>query len=125
MEDLSRFCCFNPECPDHGKRGCGNIAPRGFYGPGKSRRLLYCKSCQRRFSERRGTPLFHCHLPQDKALAVLEHLQDGCGVRQTSRLVRVHKRTVTRLGRLAGRHASSAHDDLVSFSPLDDQAATG
>ena len=125
MEDLSRFCCFNSDCPDRGKRGAGNIAPRAFYGPGKSRRLLYCKTCKRRFSERKGTPLFHCHLPADKALAVLEHLQDGCGVRQTSRLVRVNQRTVTRLGRKAGDHARAAHDELVSLSPPDDQAAAG
>jgi hypothetical protein len=125
MEDLSRFCCLNPDCPDYGKRGCGNVAPRGFYGPDKSRRLLWCKTCKQRFSERKGTPLFHCHLPADKAVAVLEHLQDGCGVRQTSRLLHVHQRTVMRLGRLAGDHAKAAHDELVSFSPLHDQAATG
>ena len=124
MEDLARFCCLNPDCPDHGKRGAGNVAPRGFYGPGKSRRLLWCKTCKQRFSERKGTPLFHCHLPADKAFAVLEHLQDGCGVRQTSRLVKVHQRTVMRLGRKAGEHAQVAHDELVSLSPLDDETAT-
>jgi transposase-like protein len=125
MDDLSRFCCFNTSCPDHGLRGKGNIAVRGYYGPNKARRLLYCKTCKQRFSERKGTPLFHCHLPQDKAQAVLEHLQDGCGVRQTSRLVRVHQATVTRLGRLAGQHARDTHDLVVGFSPLDDQAPTG
>jgi len=125
MGDLSRFCCLNAQCPDHGKRGGGNIGPRGFYGPNKSRRLLGCKTCKQRFSERKGTPLFHCHLPADKAVAVLEHLQDGCGVRQTSRLVKVHQRTVMRLGRKAGEHAKAAHDDLVSFPPLDDEVAAG
>ena len=25
MDDLSRFCCQNPDCPDHGKRGAGNL----------------------------------------------------------------------------------------------------
>jgi hypothetical protein len=89
MDDLLHFCCFNSSCPDHGQRGKGNIAVRGYYGPAKARRLLYCRTCQQRFSERKGTPLFHCHLPQDKALAVLEHLHDGCGIRQTSRLLRV------------------------------------
>ena len=119
MEDLSRFCCLNAQCPDHGKRGGGNIGPRGFYGPDKSRRLLYCKTCKQRFSERKGTPLFHCHLPADKAVAVLEHLQDGCGVRQTGRLVGVHRDTVVRLARAAGQHAHDAHEELVAFSPSD------
>jgi hypothetical protein len=124
MEDLSRFCCLNPNCAEYGKRGGGNVAPRGFYGPNKSRRLLWCKSCKVRFCERKGTPLFQSRLPQDKALAVLQHLDDGCGVRQTSRLLQVHQHTVTRLARLAGAHAKAAHDDLVGFSPLDHQAAT-
>jgi hypothetical protein len=78
-----------------------------------------------RFSERQGTPRFHCHLPTDKALAVLEHRGDGCGIRQPSRLVKVPQDTVMRLGRKAGDHTRAAHDELVSFSPLDEKAATG
>jgi transposase-like protein len=123
MIDLSRFCCLNPECQRHGQRGQGNIAVRARYGPDQSRRLLYCKVCKKRFSERNGTPLFACRLPDDKAHAVLQHLQDGCGVRQTERLAGVHRDTVMRLGKKAGEHARSAHDELVSVSPPDDQAA--
>ena len=82
-------------------------------------RLLYCNACKARFSERKGTPLFHCHLPEEKALAVLEHLDEGCGVRQTGRLVGVHRDTVVRLARAAGEHAHDAHDELVAFSPSD------
>jgi len=52
-------------------------------------------------------------------------VQDGCGVRQTSRLVGVHRDAVARYGRLAGEHAYDAHDELVGFSPLHDQAAAG
>ena len=82
-------------------------------------RLLHCNACKARFSEFRGTPLFNSKLPHDKVLAVLEHLADGCGVRQTARLVGVNKDTVTRLALLAGEHAKAAHDELVAFSPLD------
>lgn len=124
MDDLSTFCCLNPACADHGKRGGGNIAVRARYGP-YNRRLLYCKVCKARFSERQGTPLFDCRLPPDKALAVLAHLQDGCGIRQTERLTHVNRNTVMRLGRLAGSHAKAAHDELVAFSPLDNQGAAG
>ena len=124
MDDLSRFCCLNPDCPDRGKRGAGNLTARDRYGP-HNRRLLYCQSCKARFSERKGTPLFDCRLDEAKAQAVLAHLQDGCGVRQTERLAGVNRNTVMRLGRLAGDHAKAAHDDLVSLSPLDRQAAAG
>ena len=124
MDDLSTFCCLNPKCPEHGKRGGANVAVRARYGP-HERRLLYCKLCKRRFSERKGTPLFASRLDEDKARSLLAHLQDGCGVRQTERLLGVHRDTVMRLGRLAGGHARSAHDELVSLSPPDDEAATG
>jgi transposase-like protein len=117
MDDLSRFCCLNASCPRHGQRGQGNLAVRARYGPGKSRRLLYCKACKRRFSERQGTPLFDCRLPEPLAQSVLAHLQDGCGVRQTGRLVGVHRNTVVRLSRQAGEHAQAAHDELVGCSP--------
>jgi transposase-like protein len=112
MEDLSTFFC-----PEHGKRGGGNIAVRARYGP-HQRRLLYCKKCQKRFSERRGTPLFDSRLHPDKAHSVFDHLREGCGVRQTSRLVGVATNTVLRLARKAGEHAEAAHDELVGFSPL-------
>jgi transposase-like protein len=124
MDDLDRFCCLNPDCDRYGQRGAGNIAVRARYGDGK-RRLLYCKACKRRFSERKGTPLFACRLDQDKARSVLAHLQEGCGVRQTGRLLGVHRDTVMRLARLSGEHAKAAHDELVSFSPQHQQAAAG
>ena len=119
MDDLSRFCCLNPACPDHGKRGHGNLTVPMRYGPNKSRRLLRCSTCQARFSERKGTPLFHSCLPPEKAVSVLQHLVEGNGVRQTERLVGVHRDTVMRLARKAGRHARDAHDELVAFSPRD------
>jgi transposase-like protein len=124
MADLSRFCCLNAECHRFGLRGRGNVAVRARYGD-DDRLLLYCKCCKKRFSERKGTPLFNCRLPDDKAASVLAHLQDGCGARQTGRLVGVHRDTVVRLGRQAGEHARAAHDDLVALSPPDDQAPAG
>ena len=32
MDDLSRFCCLNSECPDHGNRGGKNLSVCGHYG---------------------------------------------------------------------------------------------
>jgi transposase-like protein len=56
-------------------------------------------------------------LPDDKALAVLKHIQEGCGTRSTSRLVGVDKNTVTRYLARAGAHAKQLHEELVAFSP--------
>jgi len=58
-------------------------------------------------------------LPEEKVVSILEHLNEGCGVRQTERLVKVHRDTVMRYGRLAGDHAKDSHDELVAFSPSD------
>lgn len=119
VDDLKNFCCQNAECEDYGRRGTENLRVCFRYGPQKQRRLLACRTCQQRFSERKGTPLFHCKLPEDKAVGVLQHLQESCGVRQTARLVGVNKNTVVRLAVLAGQHAQQCHDELVAFSPSD------
>ena len=124
MDDLSRFCCLNADCPDYGRRGYGNLTVSHRYGP-HQRRLLRCRTCKARFSERKGTPLFDTRLSPAKALALLRHLADGCGVRQTGRLVGVNKNTVLRFGLQAGGHAQQLHDELVAVSPHDAKGATG
>ena len=119
MDDLTHFCCQNPVCPTYGRRNSGNLSVCARYGKQDHIRLLYCNACKYRFSERKGTPLFHTHLPEEKARSVLHHLAEGCGVRQTGRLVDVHRNSVSRLAKIAGQHARDAHDELVAFSPSD------
>jgi LacI family transcriptional regulator len=116
--DLSAFCCLNPDCPDYGRRGAGNLSVPMHYGPHR-RRLLRCRTCKTRFSGRKGTPLFDSRLPPQRAVAVLEHLAEGCGIRQTGRLVGVTPNTVVRYALRAGDHARRLHDELVAFSPSD------
>jgi transposase-like protein len=117
MDDLSHFCCLNIACSDHGKRGAGNLSVTNRYGPQKARRMLRCRTCKARFSERKGTPLFDARLPAETVESVLEHIAEGCGVRQTGRLCRVNPNTVARYSRIAGEHAKDAHDELVAISP--------
>ena len=119
MDDLARFCCQKPDCPTYGRRNAGNLSVCASYGKHDRIRLLYCKACKYRFSERKGTPLFHTHLPEEKARSVLQHLSEGCGVPQTGRLVDVHPNSVVRLAKKAGQHARDAQDELVAFSPSD------
>ena len=86
MDYLARFCCQNADCPLYGPRDAGTLSVRARYGKLQQIRLLFCTACKSRFSERKGTPLFHSCLPQEKAASVLEHLVEGNGVRQTERL---------------------------------------
>ena len=117
MDDLSRFCCLNFHCPKHGKRGEGNLTVSHRYGPDRAKRMLRCRACKARFSERKGTPLFGSHLPTEKAISVLHHIAEGNGVRKTGRLTGVNRETVARYGRKAGAHAAGLHDELVAVSP--------
>jgi LacI family transcriptional regulator len=123
MDDLERFCCQNRECADYGKRGLGNLTVCDRYGPNQQRRMLRCATCKARFSERKGTPFFGARLPEKDIVSVLAHIDEGCGVRKTSRLVRVNRNTVVRYCRLAGGHAKDLHDELVAFSPADSRSA--
>ncbi len=125
MDDLSRFCCQNSQCPDYGKRGAGNLRVCMEYGHQGQKRLLYCRTCKARFSERKGTVFFYSQLPREKVIEVLQHIAEGCGVRKTSRLTGVNRNTVSRYSRLAGEHAKAIHDELVAFSPSERGGSTG
>jgi LacI family transcriptional regulator len=123
MEDLKNFCCQNPQCPDYGQRGRGNLRVCFRNGPNKDRRVLACRTCQKRFSERKGTALYRCQLSEDQALSVLQHLQESWGVRHTSRLVGVNKNTVIRLALVAGQHAEDVHDERLASPPADPRSS--
>ncbi|WZP00395.1 hypothetical protein EP7_002037 [Isosphaeraceae bacterium EP7] len=74
MDDLSRFCCLISACHEHGKRDAGNLTVCHRYGPGRAKRMLRCRTCKARFSERKGTSHFGSHLPPEKALSVLQYI---------------------------------------------------
>lgn len=116
-DDLSRFCCQNRTCELHGVRDEGNLSVYDLVGKHGNIRLLRCRSCQARFSEYKGTPFYQSKLPHETVIAILEHLDEGVGTRQTARLCRVHRDTVTRLALLAGKHARDTHDESVELSP--------
>ena len=105
--------------------GKGNLRWHGYSGHKRLIRGLYCGTCGKYFSERKGTVLEHSRLDEVKAISLLEHLRDGCGVRSTSRLVRVSTNTVLRYSRRAGKHAVAIHDELVAFSAVSHVDLTG
>src|SRR5262245_4223330 len=119
MASIEHFCCRNSQCPEAGVRGGENLYFRGFSGKGRRIRLVYCRTCKRSFSERKGTVLEHARLPYGKAVALLKLIRQACGTRATSRLAEVDKNTVTRYLAIAGAHAEKLHDELVALSPPD------
>jgi hypothetical protein len=118
VRPIEELCCQDFECPDYGKRDAGNLRWHGWSSETQGIRMVYCRTCKTYFSERKGTALSGSRLAQEKALAVLEHICEGCGVRQTARLVKVDKDTVTRLTLAAGEHARRVHAEKLGVSPL-------
>lgn len=110
--DLDTLACVNPECQHFRCPGEANLTVRKVYGHDHLR-LLRCRTCGEEFSERRGSALFNTKLPEATAEDVISHLDEGCSVRATARLVKVAKETVARLLRVAGRHATRFHDQHV------------
>jgi hypothetical protein len=117
MDNLDKFFCWNKNCSEYGKRGNKNIRVRALCGKNKDIRLLYCRKCKYKFSERRGTIFSDSRLPQDKVVSIVEHVVEGNGMRKTGRLLKVNPITVSRYTKLAGEHSETLHDELVAFSP--------
>lgn len=99
-DDLSRFCCQNRNCPDYGQPGKGNLKVDSRYGKCGRFRMLLCRTCKQRFSERKGTPLFGSQLAAETVARIVQHLKDGKSIRETARLTGVNRNTVVRYSRL-------------------------
>ena len=119
MEDLSCFCCLNDRCVAYGAMGAGNLSVCGYMNATKTIRQLYCCICKKRFSERKGTVFYRSHLPKEKVISILQHVQEGNGMRQTGRLCHTKEDTVIRYVKKAGAHAQALHRKLLAVSPSD------
>jgi transposase-like protein len=74
--------------------------------------------CGRSFSERNGTPFYRTQLPEDKLIALAQHIVEGDGMRPTSRLCHVPLNTVLRYAHRAGDHAQEFHNQMVQQVPV-------
>ena len=110
--DIHMLCCMNKECKLFNKAGAGNLRIRKIYGADKIR-YLRCLSCGEEFSERKHSSLFNTKISEAKAVSVLDHLNEGCGLTGTAKLVGVHTDTVSRLIKVTGRCAEIIHDQKV------------
>ena len=116
---IEHFFCHNSACSYHGKRGHGNVYFRGWSGRNKRIRMVYCRTCKKAYSQRKGTAFERSQLPTDMVVSVLDHIREGCGIRATSRLTGVSRDTISRTIAKAGDQSKNLHDELVAFSPSD------
>jgi len=118
MSDIEQCFCPNKQCKDYGLRGMGNIGVRGKYGKDKSRDLLYCRTCGKRFAATRASALFGMHLPAEKVRQIIHHAAEGVGVRATARLLGLDKDTVNRVILRAGEHCARVLSSLLTSLEL-------
>ncbi len=94
--NLNNFFCPNKLCTHHGKRGLGNIVFNHTYGR-EHRKILRCKTCNSRFSERRATFFFGMHTKEPKIREVILFLLDGMSFREAAHASNLDKDTVQRI----------------------------
>jgi hypothetical protein len=70
MKPLSEFCCINQNCSEHGKRDANNLRVHQTYGKSDTIRLLECKVCGIKFSERAHTALVRVGFVQHTTISV-------------------------------------------------------
>ena len=100
---LDSLACVNVRCELYGQAGQHNLTVRKVYGTDQIR-YLRCRACGVEFSERKHTALWNTKVCEAKAVAVGEHLAEGCSLKGTARLVRVDPSTVRRLNHRLGAH---------------------
>jgi len=108
---LDGFFCPNEVCNDHGKRGLGNIIIYDRYGKDQ-RKILKCKTCNYKFSERRSTVFFGLHTKESKIREVIRHLLMGMSFREAATASGLDKDTVQRIWK---RFVFNCEDSLDSL----------
>lgn len=101
--DLSKLWCWNKDCPDHGKKGLGNIVLKEIYGK-NNRALFKCKTCKKCFSETHGTPFFGLDTPEEEVMRTLAMIPEKGSIRGAARASGHDKNAVLRWVNLAGAH---------------------
>ena len=107
--DLSKFWCWQKECPDYGKMDAGNIVLKERCGK-DYRALLKCKTCGHCFSETHGTPFFGLHTPIDEVCRTLAQIPEKGSIRGAARSSGHDKGTICRWVDLAGKHCQEVTD---------------
>lgn len=111
---LDSLACVNAHCELYGQAGQGNLTVRKVYGADQIR-YLRCRVCRIEFSERKQTALWNTKVCEAKAIAVSEHLVEGCSLKGTARLVKVDPSTVRRLNQRLGEHGQLFHAEQVQM----------
>ena len=106
--DTSKQFCPNPDCPDYGKIGAGNI---GIHSRKEQR--YGCHTCGKTFAATHGTPLYRLHHDEQIFGWVISLLSHDCPKEAIVATFGLDPRTVDRWWRSSGQHCQKVHKALV------------
>ncbi len=104
--------CPNRKCSDFGKKGHANLTCYGIYGLQQTK-LLCCRTCGTRFSERRNTLFFGLHSAEDTIKRVIRCWAEGKSIRVTAKQIGISKDTVHRIYERADLHCQRVLTKLM------------
>ena len=85
---LETLACINEQCDLYGQPLQNNLTVRKIYGK-DGLRYLRCQACGAEYSERKGRALWNTKVLEERAVAVAEHLAEGCSLARAARLANV------------------------------------
>jgi hypothetical protein len=115
---LDSLACVNQRCEWYGQAGQQNLTVRKLYGKDQIR-YLRCRVCRAEFRERKNSALWNTKVREAKAVAVGEHLAEGCSLKGTARWVPVDPSPVRRLNQRLGEHGAAFHEERVQALELE------
>ena len=83
------------------------------YGKRPTQLMYGCQACGKRFSLRKHTPLFGLKMEDATFFSIVSCQGEGCGVRETARIVGVKPDTVLAVARRMGRHVAHVMDHFL------------
>ncbi len=107
--DPRRQFCQNPDCPDRGQRGRGNIRIHS-----QQAQRYRCRTCGRTFAATKGTPLNRLRTAADGVTLVLTRLCQGCPLQAIVAAFGFDERTVGQWQARAGCHCQQVHQAILS-----------
>ena len=108
------FACLNPHCDYFGITDDTIHALVKDTDRGKDKDILQlkCQCCQKRFSSRKGTPLYYLKAKTGQVEEVLWFLAEGVDISVMVRRTGFHEATLTRWLMRAGTHSTNLHNLL-------------
>ena len=113
MDPRSQFC-HNPECPDRGRVGQGNI---GVFS--QKERRYKCQTCGKTFAASKGTPFYRLRTAMDLVTLVATLLSHGCPIQAIVAAFGFDERTVADWQARAGLHCQRVHERLIEQGQVD------